>query len=224
MSHRVLVIDDESHQRRLFRRQLEAHGLEALGAASAAEALEMTRQGSASPHLILCDIAMPGIDGVSLVKALRAAAETAEIPAILMTGLSLPSGLMLAASDALGIGPVHLKGGPFPPLLARIRALLAERRAKDVVVDPIQRTISIDGRRLPELPARRFQLLCALLRRTRAVSREELLEQVWNGKENLNIVDVTVMRLRQDLKFLPFIRIETVPAGYRLVLGRPDSL
>lgn len=224
MPHRVLVVDDESLQRRLFRRQLEAHGLKAVAASSAAEALAMTRRGDEAPHLILCDISMPEIDGVVFVKALRAAPETAHIPVILMTGLSLPTGLMEAAAEALDVGPVHLKGGPFPALLARIRARLQEPPAKDIVVDPIQRTISIDGRRLPELPARRFQLLCALLRRPRAVSREELLERVWNGKENLNIVDVTVMRLRQDLKFLPFLRIETIPAGYRLVLARPDSL
>lgn len=224
MPHRVLVVDDEGPQRRLFRRLLEAHGLEAASAASAVEALELIRRGSAPPHLILCDIAMPVIDGVAFVRALRSAPETAGIPAILMTGLSLPTGLMEAAAEAIGAGPVHLKGGPFPALLARIRARLQGPPARGVVVDPIQRSISIDGHRLPDLPARRFQLLCALLRRPRALSREELLEQVWHGKENVNIVDVTIMRLRQDLKSLPFVRIETVPAGYRLVLGRPDRL
>lgn len=224
MSHRVLVVDDESQQRRLFQRQFEAHGLEVASAASAAEALAMTREAAAPPNMILCDIAMPGIDGVTFVKALRAVPETATIPAILMTGLSLPTGLMEAAAEALGVGDIHLKGGPFPALLARIRTRLKEPPAKGVVIDPIQRAITIDGRRLPELPARRFQLLCALLRHPRAASREELLERVWDGKENVNIVDVTVMRLRQDLKSLPFLRIETVPAGYRLVLGRPDSL
>lgn len=223
MPNRVLVVDDESLQRRQFRRLLEAHGIEAVGAASAAEALAMARGAAAPPQLILCDISMPGIDGVSFVKALRAAPETAHIPAILMTGLALPSGLMEAAAEALGLGPIHLKGGPFSALLARIRARLTERPATGVVVDPIQRSITIDGRRLPELPARRFQLLCALLRRPREASREELLEQVWDGKENLNVVDVTVMRLRQDLKLLPFLRIETAPAGYRLVIG-PYSL
>lgn len=217
---RVLVVDDESEQRRVYRRLLETHGLEVRSASSAAEALEITADGERCPHLILSDIAMPGMDGVSLLKILRSNPDTAEIPAILMTGLELPPGLMAAAAEALGVGPVHLKGGAFADLLARIQEQLrTPPRAKGVVVDPVQRTIWIDGRRLPALPARRFQLLCALLRQPRELSREELLDAVWDAKDNINVVDVTVLRLRRDLRDFPLLRIETVPAGYRLVIG-----
>lgn len=225
MSHRVLVVDDESTQRQLFRRLFEAHGLEVCGAASAYEALELSRAAAARPDMILCDISMPGLDGVAFLKALRAAPATASIPAILMTGLALPRGMLDVAAETLGVGPVFIKGGEFSSLVSRVMRLLRapSPRGRGVVIDSLKRAVWIDDVRLPELPARRFQLLCALLREPRAISREELLDRVWDGSDNLNIVDVTILRLRQDLKDLSFLRIETVPAGYRLVVGDRPS-
>lgn len=224
-SNRVLVVDDESEQRELFRRLFQAHGLEASVAASAGEALALVRDAESLPDLILSDIAMPGLDGAAFIKLLRAAPETASIPMILMSGQALPSGLLEAAADALDTGPVFRKGGDLMPLLSRVMSLLQApgRSERGIVIDSFKRTIRIGGVQLPELPARRFQLLCALLRERRAMGREELLARVWDGKDNLNIVDVTILRLRRDLMAFPFLRIETVPAGYRLVVS-PYSL
>lgn len=225
MNRRVLVVDDEIEQLRLYRRFFETNGLEVASAASAYEALGLVHGAADRPGLILCDIAMPGLDGVAFVKALHAAPETAALPAILMTGLGIPNSVLEIAAETLGVGPVFVKGGELDSLLSRVRALLrapAPRR-RGVFIDPVKRAAWIDDVRLPQLPGRRFQLLCALLRRPGGASREELLEQVWGRKDNLNVVDVTVLRLRQDLKGLPFLRIETVSDGYRLVVaGRPD--
>lgn len=219
--YRVLVVDDESEQRRVFRRLFEAHGLEARVAASANEALELIRDAAARPDLILSDIAMPGLDGVALIKALRAAPETASIQAILMTGLDIPKGMLDVAAETLDVGPVFRKGGELRSLVTRVINMLRApgRSKRGVVIDSLKRTVWIGPVQLPELPARRFQLLCALLREPRAMSREELLDGVWDGKDNLNVVDVTILRLRQDLKDFPFLRLETVPAGYRLLIG-----
>lgn len=207
----------------MFSRLFEAHGLATRVAASAEEALRMLGDEEARPDLVLSDISMPGLDGAALIKALRAAPQTARIPAILMSGLALPKGLLEAASASLGVGPVFIKGGDLQGLVTRVMRLLRPRDEPQIVVDPLKRTVRIDGVLLPELPARRFQLLCALLREPRAMSREELLEGAWNGKDNLNVVDVTVLRLRQDLKDCPFLRIQTTPAGYRVLIG-PYSL
>lgn len=217
---RVLVVDDEGEQRRLFRRLFEMHGLETRVAASAYEAITLFRNAEGRPDLILSDIAMPGLDGAAFIKLLRSAPETASIPMILMSGQALPSGLLEAAANTLDTGPVFRKGGDLKLLLSRVMSLLQGpgRRKLGLVIDSIKRTMRIGGVQLPELPARRFQLLCALLREQRAMSREELLDRVWDGKDNLNIVDVTILRLRHDLLDFPFLRIETVPAGYRLVI------
>lgn len=221
MPSRVLVVDDENEQRRVFRRLLESRDLAVSCAGSAAEALDMLAGTAPLPHLILSDIAMPGMDGVAFVKRLRARAETAAIPAILMSGLPLPAGLLAAAAEALAIGPIHLKGAPFEGLLAQIDAKLEPAKdARRVVIDPLKRAVWIGGDRLPPLPPRRYQLLCALLGEERAMTREELLAQAWDGNDNPNVVDVTILRLRLDLKALPFLRIETTPAGYRLTIDR----
>jgi DNA-binding response OmpR family regulator len=214
----VLVVDDDGAQRRMFHRVFEEHGINARCAASGAEALELTAV-TPLPLLILSDIDMPGMDGVTLLRRLRSQSTTASIPAILMTGLPLPAGLMEAAVESLGIGPVHIKGDRLSSLLARVMTTLnALPCAGGVVIDALNRTVTIEGHKLPVLPARRFQMLCALLRQPRAMSREELMEQVWDEQSNLNLVDVTILRLRQDLKSFPFLRIETVPAGYQLVI------
>lgn len=215
---RILIVDDDGAQRRLYRRLFEAQGLEALGADSALQALGMIRRAVTRPAIILCDITMPVLDGTAFLKALRAAPETAAIPAMLMTGRAFPRGMLDLVAETLGLWPVHRKGSDLGVLVSRVMSLLraAAPRKEGVVIDSIKRAIWIDGVQLPELPARRFQLLCALLRRPRSMSREELLEHVWDGKENPNVVDVTVLRLREDLKDYPFLRIETVSAGYRL--------
>ncbi|MBI2384452.1 MAG: response regulator transcription factor [Elusimicrobia bacterium] len=228
MNRRVLVVDDEREQRCLLRRLLEKNGLEVTSAASTREALEIVRDAAARPAVILSDIAMPGLDGVALVKALQASSETAAIPAILMTGRAIPNGILETAAEALGLGPVFLKGAGFESLLPRVAALLRPpaARKRSIVVDPLKRAVWIDEHRLSELPARRFQLFCTLLHARRAMSREELLDRIWDGNDNLNTVDVTVMRLRQDLKDLAFLRVDAVPAGYHLIIddrpSRPD--
>jgi DNA-binding response OmpR family regulator len=219
-SHVVLVVDDDSAQRRFFRRLFESGGLTVQSAASGAEALEMTAGSDRLPGLILSDIAMPEMDGVSLLRRLRENSATAAIPAILMTALPLPIGLMEAAVESLRIGPMHIKGSPNDVLLERVLANLNKGpRAGGVVIDALKRTIWIDDYQLPELPARRFQLLCALLNHPLGMSREALLNQVWDGKDDINIVGVTVLRLRGDLKSVAFLSIETVGDGYLLRIG-----
>ncbi|MDE2512211.1 MAG: response regulator transcription factor [Elusimicrobia bacterium] len=216
---RVLVVDDEHLQRRVFRRCLEMNGLKILEAGSAAAAIEIVRDAASRPDLVLCDIGMPGMDGIILAKALRTAPETSAIPVILMTGLSLPDGMMAVASDTLDVGPIFIKGDGLESLVNRVKELLEIRPNSAIAVDHVRRSIRIGGLRVPELPARRFQLLCALIRCPEGISREELLEQVWNAHDNPNVVDVTMLRLRADLKGFPALRIETKGAGYRLVIG-----
>lgn len=216
-------MDDESAQRRVFHRLFETHGFEARTAPSALEALRIAQDPATRPDFVLSDIAMPGMDGVAFIKFLRAAPETAAIPALLMTGWPLPLGMLELAAETLDAGPVFIKGGEFPSLIARVTERLRSPAPHKggVVIDAVKRTVTIDGFRLPELPARRFQLLCALLSRPEVIGREELLRQVWFGSDNPNIVDVTIMRLREDLKHLPFLSIFTAPSGYRLVVGPP---
>jgi DNA-binding response OmpR family regulator len=228
---RILIVDDEPAQRQILSRLLAARGFQPVAAASAAEALEKLSSAGA-PRLMLIDVSMPGVDGITLLKALRASPATALVPMILMSGLAVPSSLMEAAAAALGAGPIFFKGDDPETLLARVGAALeslppARAGAQAaVVIDPVKRTMRIGERLIPPLPPHRFQVLCALARAPRALGREELLALVWNGSDNLNLVDVTIARLRRDLSPFRELAIETTPGGYRLAVGsrrRPRS-
>lgn len=220
---RVLIVDDAPSQRLIFSRLLVQRGFEPMVAGSGAEALELLAK-EPPPHLMLVDIAMPEIDGIALLKALRAHPATALIPVILMSGLVVPGSLMEAAAASLGVGPVFPKGTPFEDLFERMRRALespapAASAPDAVVIDPVKRVARLGDRPLPKLAPQRFQLLCALARTPDPVSREELLSLVWGHGDNLNVVDVTVARLRRDLASIREIAIETTPGGYRLVVA-----
>ena len=155
-----------------------------------------------------CDIAildrmMPGMDGLSVLKALRAARK--ETPVLFLTAMGdvteRVEGLAAGADDYL-VKPFH-----FSELLARVMAL--SRRHKDVAevaalqvhdlsLDLLSRTAKRQGT-LIELQSKEFALLEILMRNAgRVVTRTMLLEQVWNFnfEPNTTVVETHVSRLR----------------------------
>jgi len=120
----ILVVDDHPGIRALLRSELSSQW-RVQEAGDGAEVLQMVR--AELPDLVLSDVMMPGMDGVSLCKALRADAETAFVPVVLLTaGVDLDSrvrGLEAGADDFIE--------KPFHPdaLRARVRNLIAQRKA-----------------------------------------------------------------------------------------------
>jgi signal transduction histidine kinase/CheY-like chemotaxis protein len=97
-SNQVLVIDDDPHVRELICRFLAEAGLKVLTAASAVEGIELAVR--LKPSVITLDLMMPEIDGWSVLGALKANAQTAEIPVVLVTVLDDPQkGYSLGAAD-----------------------------------------------------------------------------------------------------------------------------
>jgi ammonium transporter, Amt family len=80
----VLVVDDESADRELHCLALHSWGLRAIAAGDGWEALVCAR--TLRPALVIADVRMPGLDGWGLLRRLRAAPETADIPVLLVTG------------------------------------------------------------------------------------------------------------------------------------------
>lgn len=123
----VLTIDDEPEITELIRINLEGAGLGVLTAATADEALALTRQHQ--PDLILLDVMLPDVDGFGLCEILRSCEGTLATPIVMLTGCSSPEarrvGKQLGATDYLA--------KPFKPaeLVARVKQLLADpaRRA-----------------------------------------------------------------------------------------------
>lgn len=178
------------------------------------------------PHLALIDISMPGMDGIQLLRLLRSDPATAAMAVILMTGLSIPESFMEAAAENLKAGPIYAKCQSLVFLERRIQSelLLGTVPADDclrrggLVVDTRTRQVWVDGRSV-HVAGHRFDLLCILLREAEAISTRVLLRQAWPTRDNPNIVDVAIWRLRQDLKSCPTVNIDSRSDGYRLVVA-----
>jgi len=220
---RLLVVEDEAKLARLLARGLGEEGHAVDVCADGETALEQAVQ---VPYdVIVLDWALPGRDGVQLVRAWRE------------RGLRTPV-LMLTARGSVGEKVTTLRAGAddhlvkpfaFEELLARIEAL--HRRGADVDVgalrlgeasiDPRQRAVVVGDRREP-LTAREFALLEELAsRRGDVLTRTHLLSKVWgldfDGAPN--VVDVYVGYLRNKLRAAgaDAVRIEAVRGvGYRL--------
>ena len=198
----ILVVDDDAPIRRMLERTLTAEGYAVESAADGGGALAAVER--AAPDLVVLDVAMPGLDGLSVCRRLRRA------------GLGLPV-LLLTARDAVSDRVAGLDAGaddylvkPFASeeLLARVRALLrrgsepAEVLAFDDLVFDVRTRSARRGESEIHLSAREAELLELLLRNPRqVVSRGLALERVWGSESaaTLNAVDRYVSYLRRKL-------------------------
>ena len=100
---KILVVEDEAHIQRLIRLVLEKNGLEVVTADTGEEALKALSEMQTKPNLVLLDILMPGIDGLSVLRAMKANAATRDIPVVMLTALAQESvvlqGIKLGAAD-----------------------------------------------------------------------------------------------------------------------------
>ena len=206
----VLVVDDEPMVREVVARYLELDGLQVERAADGTAALEWLT--GHRPDLVVLDIMLPGTDGLSILRQLRAAGD---VPVILLTAradeIDRVLGLELGADDYV------VK--PFSPreLAARVRTVLrrvnapaSDGRASvefgQLLIDPTTRDVTVDGHGV-DLTPKEFDLLYTLARSPRQVfSRRQLLAQVWDSApeyQDAATVTVHVGRLRQKLEENP---------------------
>ncbi|MEU7566728.1 response regulator transcription factor [Streptomyces fradiae] len=210
---RILVVDDEPAVREALRRSLAFEGYGTLTADDGVDALE--KIGAYAPDLVVLDVQMPRMDGLTAARRVRASGSTVPI-------------LMLTARDTVGDRVTGLDAGaddylvkPFEldELFARIRALLrrssyaaggAERGAgpggpgealafADLRMNPVTREVARGGRRV-ELTRTEFTLLEMFLAHPRQVlTREQILKAVWgfDFEPTSNSLDVYVMYLRR---------------------------
>lgn len=222
MTH-VLVVDDERNIFELARLYLEQEGFTVAYAADGEEALSRIRHER--PDLVILDIMLPGQDGWTICKQLRA--EGNPVPIIMLTAkddaVDKVLGLELGADDYVT--------KPFDPreLVARVRAVLrrtAGRQLRPVVYRVGQVHLDVErrevwvGEKQITLRPKEFDLLKAFLERPgRVWSREQLLDYVWGYTYvgDTRTVDVHVAALREKLKDSD-VWIETVwGIGYKLV-------
>lgn len=199
----IYVVEDDAGIRELVAYTLAQAGYEAECFDSAAPFRAALRPSEA--RLVVLDIMLPGEDGLSVLRRLRAVPETAHIPVMILSALGEErdkvTGLDLGADDYLS--------KPFGVMefLARVRAMLRRGesgeslRSGALELFPAARRAEASGRELV-LTAREFELLEYLLRRAgTVVRREELLGAVWgySGGEETRTVDVHIRSLRAKL-------------------------
>lgn len=201
---RILVVEDEAYLASRLAQVLEEEGYAAETAAAGREALKAAL--SEEFDLLIVDWMLPELDGVELVRRLRAA-EVAT-PVLLLTARDQiedrVEGLDAGADDYLP------KPFAFAELLARVRALTRRQRSQpsepllrvgDVVLDSARHAVWRGKERI-ELTAKEFALLATLMRRPGQVfTRPVLLETVWDAdaKVYANVVDLYVSHLRNKL-------------------------
>lgn len=212
----ILVIDDEDFVLRVYSRYLGAGGRRVLVAGNGWVGLELARRER--PDLILLDINMAGMDGLTVFKHLQADPLTAGIRVILVTGLDVPATMLEAAASHLHIGEVHRKEAPLPLLGARVEAELAAR-VRPVLNENLCE-VALPGAAPVVLPPKRFQLLKELMASPEGVSCARLICAVWAGLGDKNTLKTTIGRLRADLAAFGNCRIEVTESGYRLKISQ----
>jgi DNA-binding response OmpR family regulator len=204
MAEHVLVIEDDAQIADLLRRGLIYEGYSVKVASDGAEGLAAARDRQ--PDLVLLDLMLPGMDGLTVCQRLRAASD---VPILILTAKdAVPDrvkGLDAGADDYV------VKPFAFDELLARIRALLRRRspaaaedalRFADLTLNPVTHEVYRGTRRV-ELTAREFELLNLFLQHPRQViTRDTLYDRIWGydfGGES-NIIEVYIRYLRSKLE------------------------
>ncbi|WP_433579766.1 response regulator transcription factor [Nocardia brasiliensis] len=219
---RVLVVDDEDSVREALVRAMDSEGYETRAAADGAAALAEIQRWQ--PEVVLLDVLMPFMDGLTACRALRARGD--RTPILMLTARDAVAdrvdGLDAGADDYL-VKPFDLE-----ELLARVRALVrrtypedgAVLSCADLVMDTTAHTVR-RGTRPVELSRTEFALLEVLLRNSgQALPRETLIERVWGTELGpaSNSLEVYIRYLRRKLESGDEPRlIHTVRGiGYRL--------
>ena len=226
----ILVVDDDADLRRLLERELKSAGYRVTQAASGAEAIERARRHQ--PSLVLLDVNLPDLDGVEVLRQLKASPSTARLAVVLVSGRCSEAdriaGLELGADDYIG-KPFSLR-----ELLLRVQAVHrrvnngdddsvdAVWRAGRIEIDPGAFVARVDGAPVA-LTVTEFRLLQALSERGgRVCTRAELEARAGGGVHvpESRVLQTHMRRLRRKLGDAG-ASIETVRAiGYRLRVDR----
>ncbi|MDZ7761192.1 MAG: response regulator [Desulfovermiculus sp.] len=220
----VLIVEDDPDILNLLSFTIQNQGYQAIQSRQGEEGLKMAR--TQRPDIILLDLMLPGMDGISVCKDLKSRVETANIPVIMLTAKGEENdritGLETGADDYV------VK--PFSPreLVLRLEAVLRRYRNQQPTDDVWEQAglrvefdafqVFLDKQEI-ELTSTEFHLLAALIRSGgRVLTREQLLDQVWGYEFDgyARTVDTHMHRLRHKLGRAAE-RIQTVRGvGYRL--------
>jgi two-component system KDP operon response regulator KdpE len=219
---KVLVIDDEPPIRKLLRMGLNAQGYHILEAPNGRTALELLEQ---KPDLIILDLGLPDMQGLDLLRMVRARNEG--VPIVVLSSRGDEAGKV----QALDLGADDYVTKPFgmDELLARMRAALRHQlqthgerpifRVGDLSVDLVRRIVKM-GDKDVKLSPKEYELLRVLVQHVgKVLTHKFLLGELWDDLTDAQYLRVYVRQLRQKIEADPerpqYILTET-GIGYRL--------
>ena len=210
-SRSVLVVEDEPSVRELLRLHLELGGFEIEESGDGRDALRRLRDRQF--NLVVLDVMLPGIYGVSLCRAIRTAGPNVSTPVLMLTARDTESDKVLGLES--GADDYLTKPFGIRELMARVGAIMrryqreddrparaARTTAASVELDPERRQATVRGTPV-ELTRQEFDLLYQLARRPGIVySRAALLQNVWTDDTYVTerTVDTVISRLRRKIE------------------------
>src|SRR5687768_44034 len=211
----VLVVEDEANIRELVSLHLRLENVVPIEAADGNAALDLARQRRFD--LVILDLMLPGLDGVTVCRAIRRESANTGTPILMLTARREESDKVLGLDS--GADDYLTKPFGVRELMARVRALLRRVGTRDggpsaavgpiayrhIEIDPARRRVRV-GERDVELTSNEFQLLSVLLASPGIVfSREALLSRVWNDDTFVTVrsVDTLVKRVRKKIESDP---------------------
>ena len=219
---RVLIVDDEPPIRKLLRMGLTAQGYHVLEAPDGATALDLIAE---KPDLVILDLGLPDMEGLDLLRSIRAQNE--RVPIVVLSS----RGDEAAKVQALDIGADDYVTKPFGTyeLLARMRAALRHQlqvqgerpifHVGDLSVDLVRRIVKL-GEKEVKLSPKEYELLRLLVAHAgKVLTHKFLLRELWDDLTDAQYLRVYVRQLRQKIEANPerpqYILTET-GIGYRL--------
>jgi two-component system, OmpR family, alkaline phosphatase synthesis response regulator PhoP len=211
----ILIVEDDLAVRDIVQIALEREGMSVEAVGDGESALKRFRSAGAF-DLVVLDIMLPGIDGISLCQELR---KSSDVPVVMLTARDGERSVVLG----LEVGADDYVTKPISPLevVSRVRAHLRRRRmnAPDqrlafpgLVIDLLRRQVWVGENRV-DLTAAEFEVLRSLAAHPGWVySRQQIMEQLWDGEfyGELRTADVHVRNIRR--------KIETDPRKPRYIL------
>ncbi len=205
---KILVVDDEKLLVKGIRFNLQNDGYDVITGSNGVEAVDLAR--SEKPDLIILDIMMPEMDGLTACAMIR---DFSNVPIILLTAKSDDMDKLIGFDQ--GADDYLTKPFNILELKARVRALLRRSQQSDtqteqltigsITLDLNARNAYQDGR-LVDLTAKEFDVIEYLMKNPNHVySREALLDTIWTYeyKSDIRTVDVHIRRLREKLEINP---------------------
>lgn len=228
----VLVVEDEAAIANLVAIHLRQHGYEPIITAEGKRGLELLSKRI--PALLILDLMLPDIDGIEILRRIRADERLSSLPVILLTARAEESDRILG----LEIGADDYVPKPFSPreLVLRVKKLIASRENNQsagvptvfgrLQVDEDRFRVVVDGKNV-DVSATEMRLLAELIRcRGRVLSRDQLLQNAWGYLPNITerTIDTHIKRLRQKLgpaaEYLETVR----GVGYRWMEEPPEAV